>query len=1637
MAVPESSVMTCLAKRHELRTWLKSNIAYQRLGPAGMVFEQLPASYTLQSCSAFNLVVGTHFARGAVSWRDASREGYTLAQNAVSAVAHLTGRKKSEAPSQPVMPQCMVSIVVEPVINPCEPAPGQPPSYEVTGYRLWISTACDPADLRAYLEKRRKLVSSSKQKDKGTKRMHDEEEEEPAAPAKRRRGQDGEPVAAPEADVAAVVPDSRLGDSFSPFAIGLRASHEDAHFLTKRVEAVRAKDAERRRTKKAAQSESNMPLVLQNVDVTAMTPFHYLEATSDLNFHLKTVLKYVAPHRVAVSSGNKASLSAGQFIDPRPFMTFTQYAQNELRMGIANRRHPLNPDNIFSKEAAMVYHTRQDDGKRLIGHRQTELAHYCNGVSPSPPPSPSLLLHRLKRSLTGVADGYMSPGEESQEIEGDLVEDNPAFATLMAQLETNDGGTPPPEALPFHNKLTNLIALKVPDTARLQFPFPALTRVLNPHMMSPECFGLLELPFPIGHRLTPREMETGERDTTADALADMAAHTKALAAYEDALNVDHRRRHPNAPKLGVVSALSASLVETDQRTDLETSLQMQKLPVPVLTHEHEVREIMDSQERTVVLAMEREAERTRSDPYQSLFRKVAEPESHNESMNISDFLPFAFAFRPDHVGTVRSHVESYLREKYYATMEALAPAERVSAEQELHAKTEDLVKQIAEKEVDDLAAYFVKHDDLLQMRLANQVRGAVSREMMKEEVRNLQQSHPDDYEAQCVKLRNLYHFDIVSNRIKNAEAVLTILRTSDNIADVLKAPDFRTWYLKNCTPKMMKALGADMPVMAQDAMPFNVCIQELADYAFGDLGIRTANGLSLFVVTFAAALDSQTWFPVRLLPCLSPVVCGPTATGKSFNTRGLERSMPPGIAQNMSTFSTQAFHTSTNNDNVFAIQEEGKASLLAPSDDDRKRGGSDALNLMKDLLTRFSATSKRATTNKETNVTSTTTALSSAHMSWLINSNLKTSYLDGPFSRRLIPIVIPALQGEASIQPEQLEELDMLRDDFNKRDSVKRMQITFAMYLTIRSMIKAGVLPAPDRTGANLITVAVLKELGVRADSTQLHHFLQFAENYQLYYAAYMVCWSPYQAYYHAKPDGAERWSGQAIIELASPFVIEVSTAPVVFALTALDFLLTPKYLDSFLRDLVDALQLARPEKRNYRRLDTVDRNAPPVYDPNYLVLEGGSWEGILETVADRNGMYKLRGDDIRNLLERTNTSPVTGKNFTALSVREDGAPLLIEEDPASDILSFTPFEFETNTRGPRGAKRSVLAVNIHFLVRHFKLDVRQPEQWVNMHQKPISVDENTFSMADADRIGRVTLESSPMARAIERVLSNKTTNKSPFDENGLPEQCYDFITAMAPLPVKLVVQVPTGRGQPPRIDEFRRGLDGIFMVQHLPRNEARDSIRRENAHVPTSTMAERLRLRRELYKKRQRAGVSDEEEEVDAEPLDVKRALMYTTSEYDGGYVLQTFCAKKHGLMLPLCFLRLFNYSEEEIDNFAKGIERVPETIPLGFGPLTYLLQRKICADMGYPVGKAVYPRDNIHQQLADAMFNHRFRLTPNGLHRREDMRRVVDFRDIADATPLGQVSFGDADREKGAEKGKITSFVNSVLDNAMDIDG
>lgn len=1233
--------------------------------------------------------------------------------------------------------------------------------------------------------------------------------------------------------------------------------------------------------------------------------------------------------------------------------------------------------------------------------------------------------------MIGVPAGYESPEDDDEEPDLRSQEDgDEAMDILMRQLDENMAADGPEVA--FRDKLAALLKKNTRSTANVQFPFPALTKVVNRSMATPEGLSMLELPYPIGHDLTAKEMETGQQQTSDADMREMAVLTEALAGYEEMINEELRHRNPNAPKVGILAALNTELASSEQHGDLQSLLQMKHVLVPVLSQEV-AQEAVTKQGHVVRAAINREGDRARTDPYQALFGKVTEVQSHNEAMSISDFLPFSFVFRRDRMNIIRESVENHLRAQFYKEMEGLAPEDKSRAEQRLRSRTERLVREIADKEVDDVAAYFLENDDLLKLRMSNQVMTGICKHEMSERVRALKKEALPDLDARLIQTRNLYQASLMAARFKAADEVLEKLRSSTTIADALKSPDFRTWYLKNCTPGMMTALGADHPILSHDATPFNSFIQLIVDCSLDDMGIR-ASGLHLFVVSLGSALDSQTWVFNRLEPALGSVVNGATASGKSKNARSVQQMMPPGLVKNMSTFSAQAFTTATNSDNIFVVQEEGKASLLAPSDEDRKRGGSELINLMKDVLTRFESRATRATPDKETGVVNSVTSISSAHFSMMLLSNLNLSLMDVALRRRFMVYVVATLQGEASIQPEQFEKLDMFDDTFETRDNIRRMKITFGMYITLRSLIKAGVIPSPDRSQANMIIVAVLRELGLETTSTDLHRFVQFAENYQLYYAAHMICWSPYAAYYHASEESAARWTGQSIIELGLPLTVEIGTPATIFALTSLEFTVIPKYLDSFLRDLVDTLNMARPEKRLYRRVETNDRTRI-FYDVNYVTVEGPSVESIIEMLAAKNGMYKLRFTDTMPLLEKLNTGLFHGKNFRIESYQTDNTtPLLVSEDPTSEIRSFRPFEFESYKRAYNQPKTHVMAVNLHFLKEHFKKDVHNPDLWMNMHEKPLQFSESTFSLRNAENIGRVRTEDSPMSRAIHNVLSTKVFQKATVEpEVGFPEKTYRFCTGYSPLPIALSVNVPTARNAM-KPTEFRRGFDGILMDLHIPRNPNRSPLVRENAHMPTPTVAEAHRLRREAEKKaasgtKNPGGVANlfDSDDEDESPLLANRPA-YTSAIHDGDFVLQSMTLKKIGYITPTCFLEFFGYTEEEMKSFSDGAVRIPDPVALGFSPFAYLMQRKICRKMGFEIGKVVVPRDNIYAQVKNAMSSYRFKLTPAGLQSEEDKKRISDINDIAQDTLMGRVSFGGADDAEDRDIAAMNSFADAL---------
>jgi hypothetical protein len=1237
-------------------------------------------------------------------------------------------------------------------------------------------------------------------------------------------------------------------------------------------------------------------------------------------------------------------------------------------------------------------------------------------------------------------DGYVSPDEDDAE---GIDDGDRALEELFAAAQVDVGAR---QVRDHQVKLQHDTSKLIPDTANLQCPFPGLMSVLNTNLATPEALALLEFPFPMGHTLSDKERATGVRDTDDAAVAKDAANTFALASYEEELNksVQLLTNTPNARKVGVIAAMTTQIQRTGRQIDLQTEIESKKIPAPVLDARRDasrITAIVDAQKDVVELALVQEGQRARTSPHQALFEKTSEPDSHNEFMGIGDFLPFAFVYRPDRTNVIRETIVSYLREQFYTNKPDLPPVERERAEGEIRSDAESMVQQIAENEVDNIASYFYDTDALLQYRVRNQVHAALLRKRVDKLVGDLKTNNPPNKKELIARIENSYPMNLMEFRIKAGEQVLEALRSSDVLADALKSPDYRGWFLKNCNAESMVALGADRPVLTHDATPFNGFIQLLADFVYGDLGTR-AGGVHLYFVTMHSALDSQYWAVNRILPTGNVGVLGATGTGKSLNARSIETSMPPGIVQSLSTFSAQAFTTSTNNDNIFIIQEEGKASLLAPNKDDRDRGGSNEINLLKDLWTRFSSVGKRAYTDKETGTVKTLTTISSAHNSTMLNSNLNIAYLDGPLARRMILYVVAQLIGAASITLEQFEELDMFRDEFIKRDNVHRQQITFAMYQTLRSLIKAGVLPLPDRTSANMVVVAVLKELGLKVDSTGLNRFIQFAENYQLFFAAHMLCWSPYQACYHTSKEGAPRWSAQSIIELAPFYTATVGLSSTLFALTTLEFTVIPMHVDSFLRDVVTMLHVATPAKRTYRRFEGIDKHDKPVYDVNYLVIEGKSATAILDAVAACNSLYKLRAMDVESFIEKINQTAIHGKGFVVPpgGFADDGRPLRIaEEGEGADITSFRPIDFEENVGGGRGGKKWRMVVSLRFLESHFKKSVLNPDDWKNMSQLPASFDESRFTRANAEGLGYVRTNDSPMARAIEKVLSNRTLNLSPADPHngGWPAKCYEFITGYMPNPVQLRVQVPeTEKTHKPH--EYRRGIDGVMMIQRLERNPARAAIFRENAHILTPTAAEALRLRTAQKKvdgftKWQAAS---------------RQQIAFTSDKYDSDYVTQQSALKKLGQVIPNCFLRILGYSEEEITSFAdvNQSQRLPTVIPLGFGPLSYMMQRAICRKLSIPVGTVVYPRDNIYEQLQRSMLLTRYKLTPPALLRKQDRAQVTDLDAAARHTPVGKIFFGDEDGDSESvdeadvrDAMRLQSFVDSTIApavDAMDID-
>jgi hypothetical protein len=1233
--------------------------------------------------------------------------------------------------------------------------------------------------------------------------------------------------------------------------------------------------------------------------------------------------------------------------------------------------------------------------------------------------------------------------EEEQAMARDSDDDDAALMELEHAAVVDGAAAQylpePPREYPFHQKLGRDLDKKLSDI-RGAYPFPQLTNNIDMHMASAESMTLLEFLYPMGHRLTKQEFEHGgfERDLT-----EWAHQTHSLAQYERIINREHALKNPNTPPLSILAHLHQRIRDSYFADDnLEAALKevmVEFVPAP------NPDAVIQEQTNVVQQALIAEGERVKLGAHDIIFKPVTEPDSTNEIMGIMDFLPIAFLYDTNRVrNRIRSHVEAALRQAWGLndpaahTMDPQEHAKRETAVQNL---TEQFIRQMAENDVDNIPSYYLENDILLEFRIANQARMALLYYQVQTGAQEMLEA-PESRTSLLKNLENGYIKACQDERRRGAEAVVETIHGGDRIADALKSAEFRTWFERYCNAQTMVSLGADQPILTSHAKPFVQFIQHLSESIYTVSGVREP-GTRLFYQIFSCALDSQSWAFNQREPHGNVAVFGDTAVGKSMLTQTVISRLPPGIAQSMSTFSTQAFATSTNQDNKFFVMEEAKASLVTMDKEAKDSGVSNDVNIMKDLMTRSCSLAYRNFRNPENGRVTTAMSWSSCHSShcWLSNSHV--DQINPALGRRMAIIVQPKMQGDSGFRAEDIAKIDYLNDDSEDRNELLRERITFAMYIMIRSLIKAAVVQAPDRSEANMVIVEALARMGVTASTTNLHRFVQFAENIWLYYAAHMICWSPYQADYH-HPDNAKenfpRWSGSAIVDLLEPFLV-IGKEPALFSVTALGFLVQPTQVDSFIRNLVPLLHIDKPVSSwTFRKFPPTERNGNPDYDVNYVILEGVDAISILRQVAMANNVFVLRPEDLRSFAYALNKRVVTGHKFEIQETGDRGIPLEISAPRGySEVRSFEPFIFEKNEGRSASAPTYRMAVSLHFLQTYFGQSVLDTAKWTNLQPKNHLIEEFTFDQDAADGIAYATRDSDKIIDAFHDVLGTMNLEVTEFGTD-LPDACYDYATAITHRPITLRVHVEPQPGATLVVHEKTMMLSGVTLLAHIPRNPQRTPFLRINSHqIPKAyeeVLKEREKVRGNTPFRRHQA--------------EMRKSLGYTHGKYDGDYTMGSLILQDRAFPGVASFLRRLGMPEEALEPFSNPETNKPwpSPLPLAMGPISYLLQERICRDRGYHIGNCKSPADAIYQQIDSAMKMVEITHLAPGSMTDEQKLLITDFSDVLSTRSFtGRIDFGSHNDPHQNEQRRVhqdalqaffdqeTAAARSEAADAMDI--
>ncbi len=856
--------------------------------------------------------------------------------------------------------------------------------------------------------------------------------------------------------------------------------------------------------------------------------------------------------------------------------------------------------------------------------------------------------------------------------------------------------------------------------------------------------------------------------------------------------------------------------------------------------ETDMRTVAQHQKAIVTQALSHEHAEATGCKYRMLLYPTNVRASTHDCMGSLDFIPVERLGRRMHIGPSGTAWEEDALNMFRQIHSAAPHARPATAaeEQAALARIQPLV--------DIIDPDFVERDDLLQLRLHHQTERGVLQVKWEKEV-----TCALPYEEFKRRLGE-YCRESWELALTQAAAVDRYVRTSNNIADVLRAKPMRQFFTEHCTDAGTRAVIDAAPEQIMDERPFTQFIQTFLCDIVKSAMHATTQSFAVAILTYLCSLDAQFYAVRRQMPATNVILAGTTGIGKSWVLDLVKALTMPGVILKSSNMTSKALMTETNFDNVVLAFEEGRAGILQANNPvDKQQGTSDTLNMEKGRLTDFQAVTTAPHTDDATGRRTTIQSKSSHHNMTIYLTNEALRDMDVNIGRRFIVYFMPRFIGvsEGGDVADQNAISAFVNTNAN-RTILLRANLVHAGLIMTRSLIKAAAIPEPSRAGSEMHWDAVLHHMRVKFrvnskhEATFRHYVLQFAANTQNLFANWQELFGPVGHVLHAAPEAPAYWSPEALMLHVTPF-LQVSKEALIFAATTLEHLYTPFYTEYSLRVLaVKCLNFGNVHKWQPRAIPGAANTNTFLWDCNYLCLYGRSENDVCDQIRANNDEFSLRKEDIRTLLGEF--EDVYREERALLSSAPAGdVPRGYPADGGNDTIARRHILFfeEDTTRGGglavgslrRGGTQTRLCVSVRFLMERFDVDMKDTAAIAQLliANVPVPMTEE-LDAAIANR-ANCDVKRSPLARSLHDVLSSKTFEFDPeldpwINPTTLPPR--PFITGFVPAPLKVITSAD---GAPERTTRTI-SLHGSFSMLTLKREVDKTPITRENHTRPTQT---------------------------------------------------------------------------------------------------------------------------------------------------------------------------------------------------------